>query len=209
MLATLLSGSAVDEFGRIVSLCDVNGDGYSDVIIGSPTWNGNLGRTYIFHSSGSSGINQSFSGFASSQISGTAAGGRFGSSITTGDLNGDGRADIVATAEQQGAAFSTVYVYISPVAIPGARTKTADATTSVTGIVGLGISLYGGLSFGDPNGDGFTDLFIGGNVGNGVYVFHSSAAGLITNLPAAAAANVAKPGFAMPAVGKTYGMLVY
>ncbi|WP_061217312.1 Ig-like domain-containing protein [Leptospira interrogans] len=394
-------GSAVDEFGRVVSLGDVNGDGYSDVIIGSPAWNGNLGRTYIFHSSGSSGINQSFSGFASSQISGTAAGGRFGSSITTGDLNGDGysdlvagapntangtiyvftsagvngitatttvgaaanrigsgagesfgfsiaignmngdnfadiavgapmfnggrgriyvyygattggglnaaapntltnnsnlgmniavfgrmvavgdvngdgfsdviggapqldlngnasfwgsvriftssgaigvvdntlgnvsfingtvnndllgtsitvcdlngdgRADIVATAEQQGAAFSTVYIYISPVAIPGARTKTADATTSVTGVVGLGISLYGGLSFGDPNGDGFTDLFIGGNVGNGVYVFHSSAAGLITNLPAAAAANVARPGFAMPAVGETYGMSVY
>lgn len=57
-----------------------------------------------------------------------------------------------------------------------------------------------------------TDLqtfFIGGNVGNGVYVFHSSAAGLITNLPAAAAANVARPGFAMPAVGETYGMSVY
>lgn len=393
-------GSAADEFGRVVSLGDVNGDGYSDVIIGSPTWNGNLGRTYIFHSSGSSGINQSFSGFASSQISGTAAGGKFGSSITTGDLNGDGysdlvagapntangtiyvfisagtngitaittagaatnrtgagagesfgfsiavgnmngdnfadiavgapmfnggkgriyvyygaaatvlnvaapntltnnsdlganvavfgrmvavgdvngdgfsdviggapqldlngagsfwgsvriftssgaigvvdntlgnvsfingtanndllgtsiavcdlngdgRADIVATAEQQGAAFSTVYVYISPVAVPGARTKIADATTSVTGVVGLGVSLYGGLSFGDPNGDGFTDLFIGGKAGNGVYVFHSAAAGLITNLPAAAATNIARPGFAMPAVGETYGMSVY
>ncbi|MGQ2825921.1 Ig-like domain-containing protein, partial [Leptospira kirschneri] len=83
----IIVGVAAEEFGRTVSMGDLNGDGFADVISGAPGWNGAQGRVYIFHSSGNAGVNISFSGFATKTISGANAGARFGDSIVTGDIN--------------------------------------------------------------------------------------------------------------------------
>src|SRR6185369_690605 len=86
------------DFGRAVSTAgDVNGDGYADVIVGSPVFaNGQAGegRTFLYRGS-ASGLsptphwtdesNQAFALF------GFAVG-------TAGDVNGDGYADVIVGA---------------------------------------------------------------------------------------------------------------
>ncbi len=76
---------------------DVNGDGYSDVIIGAPTFNITVvdeGRLYVYHgSSGGLGLAPAWieNGDQSDAELGHAVG-------TAGDVNGDGYADVIAGA---------------------------------------------------------------------------------------------------------------
>src|SRR6185503_11632326 len=85
-------------FGNSVAGGDVNGDGYSDVIVGAPGWDGPLGadqgRVYLFLSPGPGGI---VTGQPPSQIfAGAQAGEGFGHSVAfVGDLFRDGRGDVI------------------------------------------------------------------------------------------------------------------
>jgi hypothetical protein len=68
---------------------DVNGDGYTDAIVGAKEYNSQPGRAYVFHSSGPSGISITAAVSASSILTGEASSG-FGRSVALGDVNGDG-----------------------------------------------------------------------------------------------------------------------
>ena len=68
---------------------DIDDDGYSDFVVGAPTWNSGEGRAYVFFGSGA--------GPTAGPIL-TDAGAlseAFGSSFGSGDFNGDGYADFV------------------------------------------------------------------------------------------------------------------
>ena len=95
-LATSANWSAVGEasndyFGSSVSTAgDVNGDGYSDVIVGGP-------KAYVFHGS-ASGIIGTAATPAWSAV-GEVGGDGFGYSVSTaGDVNGDGYSDVIIGA---------------------------------------------------------------------------------------------------------------
>ncbi len=79
-----------DEFGWIArNVGDVDGDGTSDLVASAPGWNENAGRIYVY--SGKSGE-------LLWQASGEA-GDRLGASVdSAGDVDGDGRGDVVAGA---------------------------------------------------------------------------------------------------------------
>jgi hypothetical protein len=48
----IMKGEAVSKFGdAVASAGDMNGDGYSDLIVGANTYNSNAGRTYIYNGS--------------------------------------------------------------------------------------------------------------------------------------------------------------
>ncbi|MCF8342654.1 MAG: integrin alpha, partial [Chitinophagaceae bacterium] len=77
---------------------DVNGDGYSDVIVGSPNYymgQTNDGAAFVYHGS-ASGINTT----AASRLESNQGGGtNFGSSVSgAGDVNGDGYSDVIVGA---------------------------------------------------------------------------------------------------------------
>ncbi len=76
---------------------DVNGDGYSDVIVGAPAYhNGQSGegRSYLYHGS-AAGLGAT----AAWTMEGNQAGAGFGGAVSTGgDVNGDGYADVVVGA---------------------------------------------------------------------------------------------------------------
>ncbi|MGB7114944.1 MAG: integrin alpha, partial [Anaerolineales bacterium] len=76
---------------------DVNGDGYSDVIVGAPLYDGghdNEGRAYVYHGS-PTGLATSHNWTAESD----QADARFGYSVgTAGDVNGDGYSDVIVGA---------------------------------------------------------------------------------------------------------------
>jgi len=84
---------------------DVNGDGYSDVIVGSPNENNQTGRAYLFLGGPGGLATTPVPGLS---LAGVAANDRFGASVqTAGDTNGDGLSDVVIGAPQNGNLSST------------------------------------------------------------------------------------------------------
>ena len=124
----------------------MNGDGYADIIIGSP-YNSNKGKIYLYY--GGPGLNNSYD----AAVSGGTAGDWFGvSAACAGDVNGDGLSDFIvgangndAAANNAGAAYlffgRTSINYSSSLTLTG--TGAGDAFGSVVS------------SAGDVNGDGY------------------------------------------------------
>lgn len=171
---TLASG----KLGFSVSLGDINGDGYSDLLIGANGVTANLGKAYIFYGS-TSGIASANDTAANVIITGTAAGGQLGNSVSAGDVNGDGYADLFVGAFIVSANLGKAYIYYgSASGITNANDTAANVT--ITGTV-ANLNLGYSVSCGDVNGDGYTDFMVGAYSlnGNG-YIFYGSASG-ITN----------------------------
>lgn len=143
---------------------DVNGDGYSDVIIGAPLyWGGGYipyGAAYVYHGS-TTGLVAS----PAWTVVGSVADGGLGSSVgTAGDVNSDGYADVVVGSEVAG----SLVFYGSAVGL--------SATPNWTSTHGFSVGTAG-----DVNGDGYADVIVGNpsySGGGAAFVYHGSASGL-------------------------------
>ena len=145
----IMQGEAgFENFGTVVSSDgDVNGDGYSDVVVGSPTYSGTFtysGRTYVFF--GGAAMDNT----ADVIMTGETVNLFLGSSVScAGDVNGDGYSDVAVGASGYNTYTGRVFVFLGGVAMD----NTADViltgeTTSTT--FGRSVS-----SAGDVNGDGY------------------------------------------------------
>ncbi|HUR65092.1 MAG TPA: integrin alpha, partial [Chitinophagaceae bacterium] len=176
------------QFGwSVASAGDVNGDGYSDVIIGALNYddgpNTDEGRAFVYHG-GPTGLSSSPNSTPDDADQLTA---RFGESVATaGDVNADGYSDVIIGAKlyddgasvNEGRAF--VY-YGSSSGLSASPNSTPDDADQ--GNVHFGISV---ACAGDVNGDGYSDVIIGArfyddgaNVNEGrAFVYYGSSAGL-------------------------------
>jgi hypothetical protein len=174
-----LSGSSTAElYGSTVSSAgDVNGDGFTDVIVGAPSFNSGQGRALVYLSSSA--------GVASTPVWITNGGGTegfFGSSVASaGDVNGDGYGDVIVGAPNEGGRLEgAAYLFLgSPT---GVASMPAWSFAGSSGLENLGRSV---ASAGDINGDGFGDVIVGspgytnGELAEGrALVFLGSASGL-------------------------------
>ena len=168
---------------------DVNGDGYSDIIVGAPYYdNGEAdeGRAFVYHGS-STGLNTSADWTAESN----QAGAQFGWAVgTAGDVNGDGYADVAIGApfydgglSDEGAAF----VYQGSATGLGANGTPINADWTVeSNQAGAQMGATVGIGFaGDVNGDGFADVLVGAryytnpeNKEGRAYLYYGAADGL-------------------------------
>ncbi len=170
-------------FGYSVSLAgDVNGDGYSDVIIGAPKFSSGQieeGKSFI-HLGTSSGIDSvAFWTKESNQ-----AYAHLGSSVSgAGDVNGDGLSDVIIGAPEYDNSFTNagkVYVFHgNSISMPSAADWTEDVAQEFA-YFGNSVSTAG-----DVNGDGYCDVIIGsygfsnGNTSEGkVFAYFGSSSGL-------------------------------
>src|SRR5512143_3802677 len=89
-------GEAIaNQFGSAFAAGDINGDGYSDLVVGAPGYGPvPIGRIYIYYGSESGLVHPSPDRFyIMGDITGSAT--YFGSSIACSDLNGDGYGDVI------------------------------------------------------------------------------------------------------------------
>ena len=164
-------------FGVMLTAGDFNVDGKTDVAIGASGYTGSTGRVYVFYGDGSI---PTTAATADVIITGSGTPGYFGSSLTAGDVNADGRADLVVGATDFSNANGGAYIFYNDGSIP-----TTAATADVI-ILGENGSQFGGAVLtGDFNSDGKTDFVVSGaqyvsSTGR-VYLFYSQNGQVNTN----------------------------
>ncbi len=181
---TVESDQAGTRLGGVEAAGDVNGDGYSDVIVGIAGFeNGqpHEGRALVYLGS-STGPGASPAWTAESDQAETY----FGSAVSTaGDVNGDGYDDVIVGAgafengqTNEGCAFVYLGSGSGLAASPG-WTVESDQANALLGY---------DLTAGDVNGDGYDDVVVGaydfdnGETNEGrIFLYLGSASGLSTS----------------------------
>ncbi len=144
--------------GGISTAGDVDGDGFSDVIVGAPLFDGGLtdqGRAYLFR-----GFSGGLEPVPAWTFYGEQADGGFGSHVqTAGDVNGDGYDDVLVGAPSFDVAAMNhagkVYLF------PGSQAGLAAAPSWTVEGAQPGSQCEPPSSFcGDVNADGFDDVLL-------------------------------------------------
>ncbi|MBT4761583.1 MAG: hypothetical protein HOO06_07805 [Bdellovibrionaceae bacterium] len=146
-------------FGFSLLSFDINGDNYSDLIVGSPNEDpGNRGAIYIFL--GSSNGLPSVPSQVIVEPNGTASSG-FGSSLAYGDLDGDGFSELIVGAFYDDSTTTdagSVWILqgqASGVYSAGLATEITDSTGTASDYFGASVAVL------DKNNDGNLDIAIG------------------------------------------------
>jgi hypothetical protein len=188
------------DFGYQVSTAgDVNGDGYSDVIVGAPSYDGNQadeGMAFAYLGS-ATGLATTPAWTVESNQSGSS----FGIAVATaGDVNGDGYADVIVGASRYTNGHNQegrVYVYRGSVTGLLMVPQIMFESNRIGALFGSSVAAAG-----DVNGDGYADVIVGapayeqGQIGEGMaFVYPGSAAGTAASFLWSAEGNQVNAGF--------------
>lgn len=156
---------------------DVNGDGLSDLAISAPSYNGRAGVAYVVYGktsgapvvTASSNFVNSTEGFVinGGTVDGTVAA---LTSVSSGDINGDGLSDLVLGGWYTGTSTGSVYVVYGSSAIGARPMVDLSSLTSASNTLGFrivgesstGVSVAGAA---DINGDGLDDVLLQSTAG--------------------------------------------
>lgn len=164
-----ITGSASSYMGQAVAGGDVDGDGYSDLLVGAYRLS-TRGVVYVY-----AGNNKGFSSSPVATLYPATSGydGFFGWEIEMGDFNGDGYSDAAVSEPEY--SNGTVYVFMGSSA--GLSTTASMVVSGSTTGERNGYS----LAAGDWNHDGYMDL-VAGNLYRNTYgaadIYYGSASGL-------------------------------
>ena len=128
----------------VASAGDVDGNGYSDVVVGAfngPGGNG-IGHAYVY-----SGSPAGLAMVPATTLTGPVVGGQFGVSVAgAGDITGDGYSDLVVGAQSESSSTGSAYVYLG-------GSATGIVVTPATTLAGTdgNLSEFGGCVFGSTN----------------------------------------------------------
>ena len=158
---TLWGEAAGDIAGSALASGDVNGDGFSDLLIGADREDrggAGAGAAYVVYGPLSGDSNLSAAG---AKLVGQEIGDHAGISIDSTDLDGDGFQDVLVGAYDSdlgGASAGTTYVVHGPVT---GEVDLDNASAFLLGEQAGDLAGYAVAGGGDINGDGTQDLLIG------------------------------------------------
>lgn len=196
VMATLVAAPAGGAAAPVEG--DVDGDGYAELLVGSPLdkvgrkgWAGSFSLLYGSRT-GVSNHDQRWHRDVPG-VRGVAVGtpddeqqcclGWFGGAVSYGDFNGDGYADVAATAaanparggyRAQPAGINVLY---------GSAQELTEAgdqlwTLQTTGVQGGGFAMLGSPIAGDFNGDGYDEFVFHNRARHGIHVLRGTSRGL-------------------------------
>src|SRR3989339_551428 len=165
----IITGEASSQFGTSMSVGDLNSDGKEDLVVGAVNYSSYRGRSYIFYNDGS----YAASAASADEIITGEASSQFGNSLDVGDLNSDGKEDLVVGAFMYNSFQGRIYIFYND----GTGIYTYGATTSNVTITGSGANFGESLVIGDMNSDDKTDLVVGatfyGSTNGRAYIFYN------------------------------------
>ena len=168
------AAEANDYFGAALAAGDFDNDGRDDLAIGVPgeaigSANDAGAVAVLYGSAG--GLNYEGNQLfyqGNDGIGGAAqATDEFGASLATGDLNGDGRDDLVigAPGESIGSAGDAGAVHVLPGSasglVPGSEVMLYQGNAGIAGTSSANDRFGASVAVGDVNGNGFDDLIVG------------------------------------------------
>jgi len=164
---------------------DINGDGYSDIIVGAPFYSGDEedeGRVYVYHGS-STGLSHTPDWTAETNLEVLPT--CFGLCVgTAGDVNGDGYSDIIVGSPTYLATGRVFVWYGSATGLGDNGTPTNSDWQAISSQTECYFG-YRARTAGDVNGDGYSDIIVGAHMyTNGeeqegaIFVWHGSDTGM-------------------------------
>ena len=143
---TLYSETQYSQFGYCFApKKDINGDGYNDLVVGARSFNSGLGRVYIYY--GSTSMDNS----PDLVLQGQAAGEEFGSSVSLGDINGDGYYDVICGAPFFNSYTGRIFLFYGGASMDNVADKVFNADTAS--------GFFGAFqTSADFNNDGYDDI---------------------------------------------------
>lgn len=168
--------------GSVSSAGDVNNDGFDDVIVGAYAFDNSEedeGQAQLFLGSATG-----LSSIAAWTAEANRANARFGWRVASaGDVNGDGRSDVIVSAQFYNNGRGRAYVYYGTASgLEADPSWVNDGEPNEHGEPRFGSSV---ASAGDVNGDGFSDVIVGAShftncprCAGAAYVFLGSSEGL-------------------------------
>jgi hypothetical protein len=181
-----VAGRIANSFGGASVSCagDVNGDGYADVVMGAP--HDGPGSVVVTFGDGVFPLASSRSDVRLS-IAGIAG---FGTSVSAGDFDDDGYADLLVAAPGTGTITGSVYVFAGSSAGPATSpTVTIGSVPPASTNFGRSVSLAG-----DTNGDAIDDAIVGDYTSPGRAFFYRGRAIGISTAPDATLLSPTGPG---------------
>ncbi|MCB9793567.1 MAG: FG-GAP repeat protein [Alphaproteobacteria bacterium] len=157
--ATVFGDAEGDEAGYAVAGGDLDGDGFSDMLVGAPGASSGAGSVTIWLGPTAG---EHVLADADVHLGGAASGDEAGSGLAAGDLDGDGYADALIGApyaDNDGDASGSVYLVLGQAAPASLGLASAAARLD-----GEAASDYAGFALslpGDVDGDGATELLVG------------------------------------------------
>ncbi|XP_069937429.1 integrin alpha-9-like [Cherax quadricarinatus] len=166
-----------ENFGAALAAADINGDGLSDLVVGSPMYSlpdiPDMGKIQVYLSSRNQVPELLNIGYFGSQTRNA----RFGTTLASpGDLNADGFQDVVVGAPWEG--DGAVYVYMGSAG--GLRQKYSQRITPETfpdQLSGFGMALSRGI---DIDNNDYPDLAIGSFISGHVVVIKTRPVATLT-----------------------------
>jgi hypothetical protein len=149
---------------------DFDGDGFADIAAGAADDSGRA-HSHLVVFKGDDSVSMSDSTLVNQETEGvpgtTALGDKFGTSLSAGDVNGDGKADLAVgvpgrTVSSKARAGEAIVLYGSASGLTGTGSQAVSQSTSgVAGTAETDDAFGTGVSLLDVTGDGHADLIAG------------------------------------------------